>query len=161
MSTEQEIVARLRALEDRAAITGLIASYGPLVDSGDAEGVSGLWTENGSYSVDGATMNGRREIAAMVRGSQHQGLIRTGCTHLLSNPTVVVNGDSASATCQSVLMAGARDGYRIIRLSINRFELVRAGDGWLIERRITHKLPRTADDNALQTPDAEQNGADN
>lgn len=31
----EAVEARLRALEDRAAIADLIASYGPLADSGD------------------------------------------------------------------------------------------------------------------------------
>lgn len=145
MTTQPEVLARLGALEDGAAIAALIASYGPLVDAGDAERVAALWTENGTYSVDGAVMAGRDEIAAMVRSRQHQGYIRRGCTHLLSAPTIELAGDTAGATCQSVLMVGGDDGYAVLRLSINRFELVRTDDGWLIERRVTHKLPRTAD----------------
>jgi len=141
MTTDSELVDRLRALEDRTAIAALIASYGPLVDAGDADRVSALWTKNGIYSVDGSVMSGRAEIAAMVRGSHHQGLIRRGCTHLLSAPTIDLGDETATATCQSVLMAGSGDGYEILRLSINRFELARTDSGWLIERRITHRLP--------------------
>ncbi|WP_018179443.1 nuclear transport factor 2 family protein [Jongsikchunia kroppenstedtii] len=143
MTTDTNLSARLAALEDRAAIAGVVASYGPLVDAGEADRVAALWTEDGSYSVDGSVMAGRAEIAAMVRGSHHQGLIRRGCTHLLGAPTITVDDDSATATCQSVLMAGTGDGYAIVRLSINRFEFVRRDGHWLIERRVTHKLPVT------------------
>jgi ketosteroid isomerase-like protein len=150
MTIDDQILARLGALEDRAAIAAVIAAYGPLVDAGDADRVAALWTENGTYSVDGFVMAGREEIAAMVRGPQHQGYIRRGCTHLLSAPVIdlanapAADGDRATASCQSVLMVGAADGYAVLRLSINRFEMVRTDGGWLIERRVTHKLP-TAD----------------
>ena len=38
----EQLEQRLRALEDERAIARLIASYGPLVDSGDAEAVAAL-----------------------------------------------------------------------------------------------------------------------
>jgi hypothetical protein len=47
------VEARLQALEDREAIRELIASYGPLADSGAADALSQLWVEDGRYAVGG------------------------------------------------------------------------------------------------------------
>jgi hypothetical protein len=57
---------RLQRLEDELAITRLIASYGPLVDAGEADAVAGLWTEDGTYDVEGWSMTGREDIRALV-----------------------------------------------------------------------------------------------
>jgi hypothetical protein len=58
---------RLKLLEDERAIARLIASYGPLVDAGDAEAVASLWASDGGYDVGDWTMSGRDEISAMVK----------------------------------------------------------------------------------------------
>ena len=66
---------RLRRAEDELAIARLMASYGPLVDAGDADAVAGLWAEDGEYDVDGWRMRSRADVAGMVRSPAHQGLI--------------------------------------------------------------------------------------
>ncbi len=46
MTAEARLAAleqRLRRVEDELAIGRLMASYGPLVDAGDADAVAGLW----------------------------------------------------------------------------------------------------------------------
>ena len=59
--------ATVRTLADEREITRLVTAYGPLVDSGDADAVAGLWTPDGVYDVDGLYMQGRDDIVAMVR----------------------------------------------------------------------------------------------
>jgi SnoaL-like domain len=54
---------RLTALEDERDIARLIASYGPLVDSGEAERVAALWAVDGVYDVEDWLMTGRDEVA--------------------------------------------------------------------------------------------------
>lgn len=62
--------SRIGRLEDIEAIRNLIASYGPLADSGDAAGVAALWTEDGEYDVGGyGIAKGRMAIAALIDGS--------------------------------------------------------------------------------------------
>ena len=90
--------ARLRALEDREAIRDLIASYGPLADTGNAAALAALWHEDGAYAVDGmGESTGRAAIAALITGPVHQQLMADGCAHVLSPVTIELDGDRATA----------------------------------------------------------------
>lgn len=132
----EAVEARLRALEDRAAIADLIASYGPLADSGDASGVAQLWTENGVYAVDGfPEARGHDAIAALITGPVHQALMARGCAHLLGSPVIALAGDRAMARCHSVVLAKAGEAWEPLRVAANRWELVRTPHGWRISRR--------------------------
>jgi uncharacterized protein (TIGR02246 family) len=140
MSLEERLALleeRLRRAEDRLAIGDLIASYGPLVDAGDASGTAALWTEDGSYDVDTGRYDGRDGIADMVGSSAHQGLLGRGCAHVTTPPWVEVDGDRAVAVCHSQLVVRRQDGagFDVLRATAHRFELVRTDRGWRISRR--------------------------
>ena len=45
--------ARLQMFEDERVIQRIVASYGPLVDTGAADDVAALWSADGVYDVDG------------------------------------------------------------------------------------------------------------
>jgi hypothetical protein len=65
----QRLEARLRVLEDQAALAQLVASYGPAVDSGAADAAAGLWHEDGVFDVAGYfELVGHEGIAGMVNG---------------------------------------------------------------------------------------------
>lgn len=141
--TEDRIAAleaRLQRLEDEREIARLVASYGPLVDAGQAVRVGALWTEGGTYDVEELYMGSRAEIEAMVRSDAHQGLIGAGCSHFLGPAYVTVESDRAVAICESVLLV--KHNGRIIpaRIGANRFELVRTHEGWQISKRVTRSL---------------------
>lgn len=137
---------RLRALEDREEIAELIASYGPLVDSGSADEVAAQWTEDGVYDVDEITMNGRDEIRAMVRSKNHQGWIAGGCAHFLGPVKVTVAGDEAVAVCHSLMVINQGGSFEespdfvVRRATAHHFELVRGTDGWLVAKRTSRVL---------------------
>ena len=141
--------ARLRALEDEQEITRLVASYGPLVDAGEAERVAALWTEDGVYDVDEWLMGDRAQIDAMVRSDAHQGLIARGCCHFLGPAHVVVAGDRAVAVCESVLLVRHEGRTHVARIGANRWELVRTAEGWRTTRRTTRGLDGTGEARAL------------
>src|SRR4051794_28126262 len=103
--------ARLARLEDEAAIGRLIASYGPLVDAGEADATAQLWATDGGYDVEGWQMRSRDDVRAMVSSSAHQGLIGRGSSHFLAPAVVTVTGDDAVAVCESVLLMHRDDGY--------------------------------------------------
>ena len=105
--------ARLLRLEDELAITRLVASYGPLVDAGEAEAVAGLWADDGAYDVEGWQMTSRADIRAMVESDGHQGLIGGGCSHFLGPAHVHVDGDEAVAVCESLLVRHREGGYSV------------------------------------------------
>lgn len=141
--------ARLQSLEDEREIARLVASYGLLVDAGEAERVAALWTEDGVYDVDDYYMGSRTEIDTMVRSQAHQGLIGGGCSHFLGPAHVTVEGDRAVAVCESVLLVH-RDGRNYpARIGVNHWELVRTPEGWRTSRRTTRGLNGSAEARTL------------
>ena len=144
MTRDEERLTRLEErvgrLEDELAITRLVASYGPLVDAGDAEAVAGLWAQDGEYDVEGWQMTSREDIRAMVESDGHQGLIEGGCSHFLGPAHVHVHGDEAVAVCESILIRHREGGYSVRRAGANHFHLHRERDGWRIKHRTTRAL---------------------
>lgn len=132
---------RIRRLEDIEAIRNLIASYGPLADIGDPQGVAALWTENGSYSVgDFGEAKGWEQIGALILSDTHQVLLTEGCGHILTAPHMTLDGDSAVAINHSVVFRNAGDSHEAWRVSANRWELVRTDDGWRVQHRRNRPL---------------------
>lgn len=140
MTSLDELEKRLRIIEDERAVERLIASYGPLVDAGEADATAALWAEDGSYDVEGWYMGSREDVAAMVRSDAHQGLIRRGCCHFLGPAVVTVYGDDAVAVCESVLLLRRDDGYVAARAGANHFRLRRIDRRWQIVERKTRAL---------------------
>ena len=93
---------RLRRLEDREAIRELIARYGPLADAGEAQALAALWSEDGEYDVGGfGIARGRPAIAALIDADFHRSLMAQGCAHVLSPPTIDLDGDRAMLTVEA------------------------------------------------------------
>lgn len=150
----REIERRLRALEDDAAISRLIASYGPLVDAADQDAVAALWAEDGTYDVEGWQMRSREDVRAMVASPEHRGLVAGGCTHFLGPVVTRVEGDEAVAVCESVLVVHREGRFVVARAGANRFELRRAPHGgWEIAHRTTHALDGSPEAVALLSLD--------
>jgi uncharacterized protein (TIGR02246 family) len=119
----------------------VIAAYGPAVDCGDAEAVAALFAPDGWYDVAGRRYTGRSEIAAMVAGAAHQGLLREGVAHVMGLPHVVVDGDVAVAVNQTVVYRGGR----VWRVSANRWTLARLEGRWLATSRVNRLLDGSAE----------------
>ncbi|HVX19798.1 MAG TPA: nuclear transport factor 2 family protein [Acidimicrobiales bacterium] len=147
----EELSGRLRAVEDLLAIQQAVARYGPAVDAGEADVVAELWTDDGRYDAGVGTWTGRDAIAGMVRGPQHQGFITGGAGHVVSNPHVAVDGDRAVALChaQLLLRDEAADGFRVWRLTANRWDLARTPEGWRVTDRVNRQLDGDATARAL------------
>ncbi|MEU6564683.1 nuclear transport factor 2 family protein [Nocardia nova] len=140
MSEVADLRQRLARIEDERAIERLIASYGPLVDSGDAEATAALWSREGSYDVEDWRMRGRGEVAAMVDSDAHQGLIGRGCLHFHGPAVVTVAGDEAVAVCESLLVVRHEGRNVVARTGANHFRLRRIEDRWQITARVTRTL---------------------
>lgn len=138
----QSLIERVELLEDKLAIQELITAYGPAVDAGNADKVGTLWAEDAVYDIDIRTMNGRDEITEMVRTSPHQDYIKNGCGHLLDPLNIVVDGDTAIATCHSQLLLRNQneDSFRVWRVAANRFDLKKIDGTWQIQRRTSRLL---------------------
>jgi hypothetical protein len=140
-----ELQRRLQRIEDERAIERLIASYGPLVDAGEAGAVSQLWANDGSYDVEGWSMRSRADVAAMVRSDTHQGLIGSGACHFLGPAVVTVDGDQAVAVCESIVLTRRREGFGVWRAGANHFRLRRIDGRWQIAARTTRSLDGKAE----------------
>lgn len=145
--------ARLQALEDREAIRELIARYGPLADSGDAQGVAALWAEDGVYAVAGfGEAKGRAEIAALIDGDNHRHLMAQGCAHLLGPVAIDLAGDSAVARGHSLVLRWNGTEFEVHRVAANRWELARGVEGWQVKRRDNALLQGSEAARALLSP---------
>lgn len=140
-----ELEARLAVIEDERAIERMIASYGPLVDAGEADAAAQLWALDGSYDVEGWSMDSRAEVAAMVRSDAHQNLIDGGSTHFLGPAVVTVDVDDAVAVCESILVVRHQKKYLVARAGVHHFQLRRLDGRWQIVRRITRTLDGDAE----------------
>jgi hypothetical protein len=125
MTDLAEMERRLQRIEDERAIERLIASYGPLVDAGEADAVAAMWAVDSSYDVEGWHMASRADVAAMVRSDAHQGLITRGSCHFLAPAVVTVSGDEAVAVCESILVTRHPEGISVSRAGANHFRLRR------------------------------------
>jgi hypothetical protein len=150
--TEERIDAlerRLRLVEDQLAITQLVLAYGPRVDSGSADEVAALWAEDGSYEFqpDAPPLTGRAELAGMVRSAPHQAHLHRGCAHVLTAPHVQIDGDTATATCYSLMHHFVPDTgiFQVSRVSSNRWDLARTVDGWRVVTRTNRLLDGSAE----------------
>ncbi|AKK27436.1 nuclear transport factor 2 family protein [Mycobacterium sp. EPa45] len=139
--TLQDLERRLKALEDERDVARLIASYGPLVDSGDPDAVAALWAVDGGYDTGDWQMSSRDDVAAMVRSEEHQGLIARGCCHFFGPPAVTIDGDTAVAICQSMLLVRRESrGFAVARAGVHLIRLRRTGSGWEIVSRTARQL---------------------
>ncbi|MCX4552826.1 nuclear transport factor 2 family protein [Streptomyces sp. NBC_01500] len=131
---------RLAQLEDEREITRLIASYGPLADSAEADSVAALWEPDGVYDVEGWLMTGRAEIAAMVGSERHGQWLSGGCAHVVGPPRVTVTGDEAVAVCHSLMVVHGESGFTVHRATANHWRLHRSSAGWLVTYRTNRVL---------------------
>jgi len=146
---------RIQAIEDRLEIYNLIASHPPSADTGDSEHIAASWVDDGEFDR-GASLSsprGRDRIAQQVRSPEHQAAIAGGLAHFTGLPHVVIDGDAAVVTSYLQIIVpqreglpvevpnhGSSKGFRIHRLTANRWHLVRTGEGWKIEHRTLRPL---------------------
>ncbi|MFF3494500.1 nuclear transport factor 2 family protein [Streptomyces sp. NPDC002795] len=141
--------ARLRRLEDERDIARLMASYGPLVDSGAADEVAELWEPDGVYDIDELYLGDRSEIRSMVRSAAHQGWIRGGCAHVVGPAHVTVDGDTAVAVAHSLMVVHDDGQYVVRRATANHWQLRRSPDGWRVTTRTNRVLDGRPESPAL------------
>lgn len=144
----EDLEQRLRAIEDRIAIQDLIARYGPAVDAGIEEKVSELWDDDGWYRIDGAELTAPG-IGSLVHLDTHRDYLDAGCAHLLSAPRVEIDGETAVAVNHSCVLTRSDGQWNAVRVSANRWELVRTSEGWRVHGRTARLLDGSTDARAL------------
>lgn len=135
-----DLEARVERLERELALYRLIATYGPAVDSGSAPAAAALWAADGVYDFGDGVLEGARAVEAMIDGRAHQSLIHEGVAHMLGLPLVDIDGDHAVVTCYSQVCRRIEDGFRVWRVSANRWELDWDGTRWRTAERRAYVL---------------------
>jgi hypothetical protein len=170
--TNLELDARLRAVEDRLDIYNLIAAHPPSADSSSGEFAASFWTEDGIFDQDG---NERAAVDMTIRGfssPHYQASQAQGMAHFVGLPHITIDGDTATVISYLQILApdinGRVDalpghkptkGYRVHRLTANRWDLVRAAQGWRIKRRTLRLIDDSQGARHILRTVAELNGA--
>ena len=153
MTTDRSLEERLRAIEDRLEIYNVIASHPPSADTGGSEHISASWVEEGVFDRGDDATRGRAAIAEQVLSPAHQAAIAGGIAHFTGLPHVVISGDTAIVTSYLQVVVpqtqgdpvavpnhGSSKGFRIHRMTANRWELFRTPQGWKIKQRTLRQL---------------------
>ena len=129
------VLARLQRLEDLAAIHQLFVDYGDRLDAGDLEGYADLFTDDGELLLGPlGRAQGREAIVAMM-GPTLVGLVGRSF-HQISNPRVVLDGDTATAVVMwTVIQVDGRGRPVIPMMGHHEDLLVREAGRWRIRRR--------------------------
>ena len=146
-SKHRTIEQRLQAIEDRLEILNLIAAHPPGADSASHDYAESFWLADGTIDVAGQpkayeTMIGVLNTPGFAEAQ------RQGICHFTGLPHIVIDGDRAVATSYLQILAadpegkpfelsahGTSKGFKVCRLSANRWELQRTPQGWRIKSR--------------------------
>jgi hypothetical protein len=160
---KKSIEERLQEVEDRLEIINLIAAHPPGTDSGASQFSASYWIEDGEFDR-GAGLSGLKGKAAMSSGPTpaFREAMRQGIAHFSGLPHIDLNGDKAIVTSYLQIVMpnsqgepvelsshGTSKGFRIHRMTVSRWDLVRTEDGWKIARRRLRLLDSSDDGRAL------------
>ncbi len=153
MTASRIVEERLRAIEDRLEIYNIIASHPPSADTGGSEHISASWVEDGVFDRGDDATRGRAAIAEQVLSPAHQAAIAGGIAHFTGLPHVAISGDTAVVTSYLQVVVpqtqgdpvevpnhGSSKGFRIHRMTANRWQLERTHQGWKIKQRTLRQL---------------------
>jgi hypothetical protein len=139
----------LRRASDADAVRAVLGAYGMSADAGAADLVGALYTEDAVVEICGdQTYRGRKAMVDMINGSAHRSLL-PWAAHTMGPALVTIEADRAVSLQiartygpppRSVADLSAWD-RRPFRFSVNRWTLVRGGEGWLIAERVSHAVP--------------------
>ena len=125
-----ELEARIRRLEDIEAIRQLKARYCLLADRGydgagdDDRAFAELFAEDGVFEASAGPIVGRKAIEARCKKFHPFGF------HVVMNPVIVVDGDTASASWSALVPSTTVDETALLVAGRYEEELVRTADGW-------------------------------
>jgi len=138
---------RLQEMEDRLEIINLIGGHPPGADSASPEYAASYWTDDGIVDM-GAGPKSYKTMMAILESPDFKTAQGQGICHFAGLPHIALDGNKAVATSYLQILAsepqgepfelsahGTSKGFRVHRLSANRWELVRTPQGWRIKSR--------------------------
>ena len=153
--SELEVISRrLGAIEDRLAILDLLAGAAMSADVASEPYWRSMYAEDAVLDRGAAQLErGRDTILAIVSGPDQHAAVDYGMSHLSSVPHIVIDGDQAVATGYLLVIVPGPSAARvtlpgkgvsrelaIYHLTVNRWELRRASDGWQVSRRVLRPI---------------------
>jgi SnoaL-like domain len=144
-----ELRAEVRFLKDHLEITQLLMMHPLAIDACEAEFWMSNWTEDSvfdrtadpnKHSGNYQGTYGKPTMLEEINSPELAALRRSGFMHLSTSPSVLVEGDQASATSYTQLMALKEQGYQVWRIVVNRWEFRRESGRWLISKRASRPM---------------------
>jgi hypothetical protein len=147
LKQHRSLEERLQAVEDRLEILNLIAAHPPGADSASHDFAASFWLEDGTIDMGGEA-KGFEAMIGVLNTPGFKEAQRQGICHFTGLPHITIDGDRAVATSYLQILAadldakpfelsahGTSKGFKVCRLSANRWELVRTKEGWRIKSR--------------------------
>ncbi len=155
-SKNRSIEQRLQAIEDRLDILNLIAGHPPGADSASHDFAASFWMADGTVDMAGQG-KGYESMIGVLNTPGFAEAQRQGICHFTGLPHITIDGDRAVATSYLQILAadpdgkpfelsahGTSKGFRVLRLSANRWELQRTPEGWRIKSRTVRGMDNPA-----------------
>jgi 3-phenylpropionate/cinnamic acid dioxygenase small subunit len=135
-SKDDQLVARIRRLEDRAELGHLVHEYARVFDEGDHDAMADLFTEDARIDYGpalGGVMHGRDAIRAWLRGIY----LFAKTSHHVSNHQIWFEDDDAARGVCYVLAWHEWSDDRPNSVLYGRYEdrYLRTSEGWRIAER--------------------------
>jgi uncharacterized protein (TIGR02246 family) len=134
----EALAARVQALEDREAISRLFMEYRRCLDEKDFSGYAALFSTEGEFMAQELHARGRAEIEKLVEGMRGDLLtaVAGDDLHVVANPEITVDGDTATARSTWIYIVRAEDGGpSLCKVGHYDDELVREDGQWRFARR--------------------------
>ncbi len=138
MADENPVLERLQRLEDVMAIQRLQLDYGVHLDARDLHAYSRLFCDDGEWTGATGTAVGPDGIQAMLEANLPGNPPAPGATtwHVMANPIVEVDGDTATARVIWVLLRRGEGGRPEVALTGHYDDVLARVDGqWKFKRR--------------------------
>jgi uncharacterized protein (TIGR02246 family) len=135
-ASQDAVISRLRALEDREEIRLLLLDYGRHLDSRDFKAYASLFAADGEWVGGFGTVKGPAAIQAFMEKNLGTAPNRANNYHLLSNVVIAVQGDTATAWSRWAFIVPEANGARVAQAGRYDDTLVRENGRWRFKTRV-------------------------
>ena len=136
--------AALQRIQERTAIQTLIVSYGTALDTLDADGYAGVFTEDAVLDVAGNVRKGRQQIREIITGLQKtrddnkaKGTPSAALYHVISNTAIDIlsNTEARHHSYWQTVRVGANNQITVGATGKYEDMLVKRSGQWMIQSR--------------------------
>lgn len=140
ISKQDSLESRLKKLEDREEVWKLIIDYGRFLDGRDFRAFSELFAKTeGEWDGGFGRAKGQKAIRELMERTIGKDTSMTRSCHLLTNETIHIDGDRATALTQWMFVIPG-ESNRPLPLLLGHYEdtMVREDGRWKFLRRVVH-----------------------